>query len=70
MLLRFSINVRLASLNLSNAFIKKINEIFLQLEIILFSHIELFYYFVNFRTRFALFNNIKIIKIDLLLMKL
>ena len=52
------------------AFIKKINEIFLQLEIFFFFNDELFYNFVNYKARFALFNNIKIIKIDLLLMKL
>ena len=70
MLLRFSISVRLTFLNLSNALIKKINEIFLQLEKIRFSRVELFYNFVNCKTRFALFNDVKIIKIGLLLMKL
>ena len=67
--LRFSINVRLTSLNLLNVFIKKINEIFLQLEIILFPRVKLVYNFVNCKTRFAFFNDIKIIEIDLLLMK-
>ena len=70
MLLRFSISVRLTSLGLSSVFIKKINETFLQLEIILFFNDELFYNFVNYKARFALFNNVKIIKIDLLLIKL
>ena len=69
MLLRFSISARLTSLGLLNVFIKKINEIFLQLEIILFSRVEFFYNFINCKIRFALFNDIKIIRIGLLLMK-
>ena len=69
-LLRFSINVRLASLGLSNVLIKKTDEIFLQLEIIFSLNDEHFYNFVNYKTRFAFFNDIKIIKIGLLLIKL
>ena len=68
-LLRFSVSARIAPLGLSNAFIKKINEIFLQLEKIHFLRAELVYNFVDYKTRFALFNNVKIIEIDLLLMK-
>ena len=68
-LLRFSVSVRLTSLGLSNAFIKKINETFLQLEIIFSLRVELVYNFVNCKTRFTLFNDVKIIEIGFLLMK-
>ena len=70
MLLRFSISARIASLGLSSALIRKIDNVDLQLEIILSLYIKFLYNFLNYRARFTLFNDIIIIRIGLLLIKL